>query len=74
MEKQGGKSSVLKTVETSRFSFTVLSDSELDCGYSNGCSGSRSDCCTRVCTKIAQTANAEQWGNFLEINAGVMQY
>ncbi|MEC4114949.1 hypothetical protein VSO92_12635 [Myroides pelagicus] len=58
-----------------KFSFKVISDSEnLESTYSAGCSGSRSDCCTRVCTRQAQPANVEQWGQFLAINAGVVQY
>jgi hypothetical protein len=64
----------LKKTKTSTFTFTVLSDSELSCDYTAGCSGERSDCCTRVCTRYAQPADVKQWGNFLEINAGVMQY
>ncbi len=58
-----------------KFTFEILSDNELSCGgYTAGCSGSRSDCCTRVCTRYAQPANVEQWGRFLDINAGVVQY
>ncbi|WP_158211141.1 hypothetical protein [Myroides phaeus] len=58
-----------------KFSFKVISDTEnLENAYSAGCSGSRSDCCTRVCTRQAQPANVEQWGKFLAINAGVIQY
>ena len=56
------------------FTFEILSDSELSCAYTGGCSGGRSDCCTRVCTRYAQPANVEQWGKFLEVNAGVIQY
>lgn len=56
------------------FKFMVLSDNSITDGYSAGCSGSRSDCCTRVCTHYAKPATAEQWGNFLEVNAGVIQY
>lgn len=56
------------------FKFMVLNDSQVNAGYSGGCSGGRSDCCTRVCTRYAQPANADQWGKFLEVNAGVIQY
>ncbi len=56
------------------FKFQVLSDKEMSSVYTAGCSGGRSDCCTRVCTRYAQPANATQWGKFLEINAGVIQY
>ena len=60
--------------KTMNFSFEVLADEELSCAYTGGCSGGRSDCCTRVCTRYAQPANVEQWGRFLEVNAGDVQY
>ena len=59
---------------SSKFKFKVISDRELSCAFTGDCSGDRSDCCTRVCTRIAQPANVAQWGKFLEINAGVVQY
>lgn len=65
---------MLENKEESRFAFTVVSNSELSFGYSGGCSGGRSACCTRVCTRYAQPATVQQWGNFLAINAGVLQY
>lgn len=55
------------------FKFEVISDNMLQ-AYTGGCSGSVSACCTRVCTRDAQPVNAEQWGQFLELNAGVVQY
>lgn len=44
--------------------------------YSNGCSnGSRSDCCTRVCTRINNEASStDAWELYLEVNTGVLQY
>lgn len=33
-----------------------------------------SECCTRVCTRTKAVANEEQWGRFLKVNAGVVQY
>lgn len=44
--------------------------------YSDGCSGSRSDCCTRVCTRDVQASNdnLQAWDEYLEVNAGVLQY
>lgn len=43
--------------------------------YSDGCSGSRSDCCTRVCTRINNEASStDAWDMYLEVNAGVLQY
>ncbi|UTG75235.1 hypothetical protein KCG53_08280 [Neisseria subflava] len=43
--------------------------------YSDGCSGQRSDCCTRVCTRINNEASStDAWDMYLEVNAGVLQY
>ena len=43
--------------------------------YSNSCSGSRSDCCTRVCTRINNEASStDAWELYLEVNTGVLQY
>ena len=56
------------------FLFEELDDPTMFAEYSEGCSGSRSDCCTRVCTRNRQEATEEEWGKFLEINAGVVQY
>ncbi|GAA6530432.1 hypothetical protein LPYR103PRE_24050 [Segatella asaccharophila] len=56
------------------FKFAVINDSFVNNDYTAGCSGGKSDCCTRVCTRYAQPANTQQWGKFLEVNAGVVQY
>lgn len=56
------------------FSFEVIADGTTEMGYTAGCSAGRSDCCTRVCTRYAKPASVEQWGEFLEVNAGVLQY
>lgn len=45
--------------------------------YSDGCSGNRSDCCTRVCTRITENSSddsIEAWDEYLDVNAGVLQY
>ena len=45
--------------------------------YSDGCSGGRSDCCTRVCTNNnigSSDDSIESWDDYLEVNAGVLQY
>ena len=43
--------------------------------YTAECSGERSDCCTRVCTRDNNIiANEVEWGKFLEIQGGVIQY
>ncbi len=56
------------------FLFEEIESSEIFAEYSDGCSGSRSDCCTRVCTRMGEYATEEQWGKFLEVNSGVVQY
>lgn len=58
------------------FKFEVLSEDDLikRDNYTGACSGSRSDCCTRVCTNCGEIASADEWGRFLELNAGVIQY
>ncbi len=43
--------------------------------YSDDCSGSRSDCCTRVCSRDGNfTASEEAWEAFLAIEGGQVQY
>ena len=57
------------------FKFKILDQDDLvKKNYSDGCSGSRSDCCTRVCTNDGKVATPEQWGEYMELNAGVVQY
>ncbi|HEC1736499.1 TPA: hypothetical protein R1670_001080 [Campylobacter coli] len=46
----------------------------LDAHYSDNCSGSRSDCCTRVCTRANESDAISEWDNYLEVEAGVIQY
>lgn len=53
--------------------FEEIGEEEVIFGYSAGCSGSRSDCCTRVC-KDEGFASEADWGKFLEIEGGVIQY
>lgn len=57
--------------------FKELEEKNNSANYSDGCSGSRSDCCTRVCTKAGIKSNDDSlksWDNYLEVNAGVIQY
>lgn len=59
-------------------SFEII-DKENSASYSDGCSGGRSDCCTRVCTRNGivnanQDSSLQSWEDYLEINAGVLQY
>lgn len=57
--------------------FEVIKEEVTNSAYSDGCSGSRSDCCTRVCTRDKKASNddsLEAWDQYLEVNAGVLQY
>lgn len=57
--------------------FQVIEDSFDATQYTTTCSGGRSDCCTRVCTRVgieSSEGSIEAWENFLEVNAGVLQY
>lgn len=60
-------------MEKNTIVFEEVSEEEVFSAYSAGCSGSRSDCCTRVC-KDHNYANEEDWGKFLEVEGGVIQY
>lgn len=54
--------------------FEEIKEEEMFAEYSAECSGSRSDCCTRVCTRNGKMATEEEWGQFLEVEGGVIQY
>lgn len=54
--------------------FEEISENEMFADYTAECSGSRSDCCTRVCTRDRYVASEEEWGKFLEVEGGVIQY
>lgn len=61
-------------------SFEVVKyDTAAGC-YSKGCSNdARSACCTRVCTQSnmqmdLEASGLKSWEQYLEINAGVLQY
>lgn len=53
--------------------FEEVNDKALFERFTGGCSGSRSDCCTRVCKKYPEISEKE-WGEFLEVEGGVIQY
>jgi len=61
-------------IKAEDFLFEEIDETMMLVEYSDGCSGSRSDCCTRVCTRNGQDATEEEWAGFLEVNAGVIQY
>lgn len=43
--------------------------------YTDSCSGSRSDCCTRTCSRDGNfTASEDAWEAFLKIEGGQVQY
>ena len=58
--------------------FEEIDEKEFFADYTAECSGSRSDCCTRVCTRQCRegeyVATEEEWGKFLEVEGGVIQY
>ncbi len=57
-----------------RLEFEEVKEEELFADYTADCSGSRSDCCTRVCTRDDYVATEEEWGRFLNVEGGVIQY
>ena len=54
--------------------FEEVSENELFADYTADCSGKRSDCWTRVCTRDDYVATEEAWGKFLDVEGGVIQY
>ena len=54
--------------------FEEVSENELFADYTADCSGGRSDCCTRVCTRNDYVSTEEGWGEFLNVEGGVIQY
>ena len=58
--------------------FEEIKKDEFFAEYTADCSGKRSDCCTRVCTRECVDDDTEiteeDWGNFLEVEGGVIQY
>lgn len=54
--------------------FDEISTNELFADYTDNCTGNRSECCTRVCTRDDYVSTEQQWGEFLEVEGGVIQY
>ncbi|MCC6098596.1 MAG: hypothetical protein LIV25_05100 [Olsenella sp.] len=54
--------------------FEEVAEEDFFAAYTGGCSGGRSDCCTRVCTRNGAVASEEEWGKFLAVEGGVIQY
>lgn len=58
-------------------SFEQIQEDMNQAGYTGGCSGGRSDCCTRTCTRKdnhSDEDSLQSWDDYLEVNAGVLQY
>lgn len=59
-------------------SFEVLNSDMNTATYSKGCtSGGSSGCCTAICSggcKKTSANSLEAWEQYLEINAGILQY
>ena len=56
------------------FKFKVIKDDLTKATYTDSCSGNRSDCCTRTC-KIKEHGNTvNQWADYFDLNAGMIQY
>ena len=63
--------------DTSKYGFTVVSNEPgmNSVSYTATCSGSRSDCCTRVCSADANFAGSqEDWEKYLNVKGGQVQY
>ncbi|MPN52731.1 hypothetical protein SDC9_200393 [bioreactor metagenome] len=57
------------------FIFEPVDEAQVMAEYTADCSNAgRSCCCTRSCTQNGLYASEEEWGQFLELNAGVVQY
>jgi hypothetical protein len=60
-----------------KFGFVIVSDEDgMDSvEFTATCSGSRSDCCTRVCSADANfVENTEAWEQYLSVKGGQVQY
>ena len=57
-----------------KIEFEEITEEQLFLEYTAECSGDRSDCFTIVCTRDNIVATAEDWGKFLEVESGVIQY
>ena len=57
-----------------KLEFEEIDEKQFFAGYTADCSGDRSDCCTRVCTRDDYVASEEEWGKFLDVEGGIIQY
>ena len=66
-----------KIVKKVSLKFKEVDASKGTTHYTDGCSGGVSDCCTRTCTRanIKSTDDSlNAWDDYLEVNAGILQY
>ncbi|MBF0098947.1 MAG: hypothetical protein HQM04_17070 [Magnetococcales bacterium] len=70
------KKEITQRLETDGFAeIAVEEDMVNGANYTASCSGSRSDCCTRVCSQDATFAGTNtDWEHFLLLNGGEVQY
>ena len=64
----------MEMIAVNKLQFEEVNESELFADYTADCSGSRTDCCTRVCTRNGYVSTEDEWGKFLEVEGGVIQY
>ena len=60
--------------ELNLIEFEEINEKDFLADYTAGCSGAQSDCCTRVCTRDDIVATEKEWGQFLNVEGGVIQY
>ena len=64
-------------METINLDFVEINTSDgYGVQYTDTCSGERSDCCTRLCTRRCDSdeESLASWESYLEIVSGVIQY
>lgn len=60
-----------------KFGFAIISDEDgmNAVAFTDSCSGSRSECCTRTCSADANfVENTEAWEQYLAVKGGQVQY
>ncbi len=70
----------MKEILKKELVFEEITDNQMFAEYTADCSGDVSDCCTRVCTRECDDDDdeciltEEAWGEFLNVEGGVIQY
>ena len=60
-----------------KYGFVIINDEDgmNNSHYTAVCSGSRSDCCTRLCSAASNFVNNEEaWEKYLSVKSGQVQY